>query len=359
MNENITILEGGIAQSFGNVSKLRTSNGSSNDYWVPEDDVKTESKYIRKNGLYYTREYAPTQKEKKKGHRENVYGYHTVTVSVINKTSGKKKKVDPSTGEEYDVPYTVDVDDEGNITEKELPTEIRITKNPKKLKYKENDKIDISGIVVHAYYADGSDWGKVPFGELEYEPETAELGQGETYTDGDGVTAIRVDYILQEVVPSTATHEHEYAAVGNVVLGRNESSNRNVTAGSNNYGTIPPAPLGTIMASLLLTKYNNLIYVKRIDGIDDRFNMWGYNEAKGMWGGGGGGGSSYKTSALAFEGTSTWRDYFTDIPTSTKNPEQAGEMYAKGQDVTVKWDMNGELDEELTDKYKIQVYGRM
>lgn len=358
MSENITIKEGGIAQGFGGVTVLRTNNGDGYDQWVPKKDVNTKSVTFKKNGKYATRAYLPDKGEKITVDSD-VYGYSSVTVSVVNKTTGKKKKYDPSTGEEYDAPYSVDVDDAGNITEKELPTSIKITTKPDRTRFREGEEINTNGMVVHAYYANGSDWGVVPKKEIEIEPKIAEVDHEAIWTDGDGVTAIRVDYILQEVVSSAAYHEHEYAAVGNVVLGRNESSNRNVTAGSNNYGTIPPAPLGTIMASLLLTKYNNLIYIKRIDGIDDGYNMWGYNEAKGMWGGGGGGGSSYKTSALAFEGTSTWRDYFTDIPTSTKNPEQAGEMYAKGQDVTVKWDMNGELDEELTDKYKIQVYGRM
>jgi hypothetical protein len=50
--ENITILEGGKAENFGQVTKLRTSNGTDHDLWVPKTDVETKHLSVKKNGLY-------------------------------------------------------------------------------------------------------------------------------------------------------------------------------------------------------------------------------------------------------------------------------------------------------------------
>lgn len=175
---NITILEGGKAENFGQVTKLRTDNGDGHDMWVPKVDVQTKSLSVKKNGLYYTKEYPPTSSEKKDGHAYDIYGWDTITVSVKKKVKGKKKKTDPSTGLDYDVPATVEVDDDGNLVEKEVPTSIRIVKEPTTTVYVDGYSISIAGIKVKAYLEDGSEWGDVPFNELSYEPTVASIGDG-------------------------------------------------------------------------------------------------------------------------------------------------------------------------------------
>lgn len=62
-----------------------------------------------------------------------------------------------------------------------LPEYIEITTPPNKMWYETRDEIDLTGIVVHAYYADGTDWGVVPFSELMNSPGTAS-GKNETIT---------------------------------------------------------------------------------------------------------------------------------------------------------------------------------
>lgn len=186
---NITILEGGKAENFGQVTKLRTDNGDGHDLWVPKVDVQTKSLSVKKNGLYYTKEYTPTASEKKDGHAYDIYGWDTITVSVKKKVKGKKKKTDPSTGLDYDVPATVEVDDDGNLVEKELPTSIEIVKEPTTTIYASGQHISISGIKVKAYLEDKSEWGEVPFNELSYSPTVASASSDESiegYTPKDG-----------------------------------------------------------------------------------------------------------------------------------------------------------------------------
>ena len=51
-----------------------------------------------------------------------------------------------------------------------LPTKIRVTKLPDKMDYYDGDTFDPTGIIVHAYYEDGSDYGTVLNSELSYDP---------------------------------------------------------------------------------------------------------------------------------------------------------------------------------------------
>lgn len=54
-----------------------------------------------------------------------------------------------------------------------LPTYIRIEIPPDKLTYVDGEAIDLTGILVKAYYEDDSLWGTVPFDELMFTPTTA------------------------------------------------------------------------------------------------------------------------------------------------------------------------------------------
>ena len=175
---NITILEGGKSENFGQVTKLRTSNGADHDLWVPKTDVETKHLSVKKNGLYYTNQYQPTSSEKKSGKAYDIYGWDTITVSVKKKVTGKKKKRSPSTGIEYDAPTSVDIDDDGNIIETELPVYIEIEQPPDKLEYRDGESISKAGMVVKAYYADDREWGTVPNSDTTLKPSVAEGGGG-------------------------------------------------------------------------------------------------------------------------------------------------------------------------------------
>lgn len=56
----------------------------------------------------------------------------------------------------------------------EYPEYIRITTLPNKLEYNDGESVSIDGIVVTAYCEDGSEWGEVPFEELNFFPTIAE-----------------------------------------------------------------------------------------------------------------------------------------------------------------------------------------
>ena len=68
-----------------------------------------------------------------------------------------------------------------------LPTEIRVTKLPDKMDYKAGDTFDPTGIIVHAYYEDGSDYGTVLNSELSYDPMKIGPNDGNARYDKDGV----------------------------------------------------------------------------------------------------------------------------------------------------------------------------
>lgn len=349
---NITILEGGKAENFGQVTKLRTSNGTDHDLWVPKTDVETKHLSVKKNGLHYTNQYEPTAAEKKEGKFHDVYGWDTITVSVKKKVKGKKKKIDPSTGLETDVPVVVDVDDDENLVETELPTSIKITKKPKNLNYVDGQDITIDGIIVHGYLEDGTDWGEVPFDELSFEPAIASA-TGDEYSDGDGVNAIRIQYTAHRYTYSSPytpiTESVSYASP--LILGTNDG--------------VPCTLGGSGVADLYLTKYDGDLYAMRISG-DDHMNL--VNVYSSPYSSGGeyvaiGENNVYLARGVSPTRTSTdrfeimvWGGQITEVPVSTKNPTQAGELQPAGgtTEVTVSW-LPDDLEEELTDTYEITV----
>ena len=82
----------------------------------------------------------------------------------------------------------VSVDDDLKIREEELPTSIVIVTEPKKLRYVEGSRIDLSGMVVTAKKEDGSTWtsakypnGHIPLGELIVDPLVASMEGSDYY----------------------------------------------------------------------------------------------------------------------------------------------------------------------------------
>ena len=75
------------------------------------------------------------------------------------------------------IPTLVSLDMDFNIQEDELPASIEIVTPPKKLEYRDGERIDLTGMVVTAKKADGSTWtsakypnGHIPLGELIVDP---------------------------------------------------------------------------------------------------------------------------------------------------------------------------------------------
>ena len=156
---NISIKEGGIAKQFGHVNKLKISNqGGGTSLWVPEDAVTTKNLYVTKNGMYYA------SKDKDKP-----YGYDEVDVNITNEVYG----YDDEDGGFYDI----GVDDDGFLEEpEEVPDHIEITTPPTKTRYMAFEPINTAGMVVVAYYADGTEYGEIPREEYTIDPLVAQIG---------------------------------------------------------------------------------------------------------------------------------------------------------------------------------------
>ena len=176
MSKNITIQEGGVARTMSNVEKLQTALvGGGSCYWVPEDERQVTTKHITQNGTY-------------QASSDGVYGYSQVTVNVSggngSADSGGRPSggdilpggigsavvgTDPDTGNEE----VVGVDEDGNLVTTPIPSYIEVTRLPDKTEYQVGETINPTGIIVHAYYADGTDYGTVLNSELVYPVQVA------------------------------------------------------------------------------------------------------------------------------------------------------------------------------------------
>lgn len=173
MSKKVSILEGQKGSKFSGVRYLRTNlSGGGVCEWVPEDGVKLTTKRITKNGEYLARSEKDSQ-------NNPYYAFSQVTVSVNNSTTGTK---DPSTGGDGNE-YSVSVDDDGMLTEKVLPSKIKIETLPTKLSYLEGETIEMTGSIVKAYKKDGTIWesdgyaeGIIPIEELALDPNIASGG---------------------------------------------------------------------------------------------------------------------------------------------------------------------------------------
>ena len=53
MSQNISIDEGGQSRQFGHINKLKIAkSGGGETFWVPEDEVQTQTLFVDKNGIY-------------------------------------------------------------------------------------------------------------------------------------------------------------------------------------------------------------------------------------------------------------------------------------------------------------------
>jgi hypothetical protein len=177
MSEAIKIKEGGVDRSQNQINKLKTNTvGGGVCFWVPETERQTDDKRITANGTYTAEE-------------EGLYGYDEIDVSVPNTGSMSGKGADGND-------YSITVDDNGYIVETKIPSYIKITTPPLKLVYYDGESIDVTGMVVSAYDAEGNYMQDVDLSEIIIEPTTAEYGGGSGY-EGDGVidgVTYKIDY---------------------------------------------------------------------------------------------------------------------------------------------------------------------
>ena len=157
MSKDITIQEGGTARAFTGVTKLKTAQaGGGSVYWVPEGETQLGHKSISADGTYYAAD-------------DGYYGFEYV---VVNGITGK----DPNADDDDDHNITVDPET-GGLVNTRLPASIAITTEPTKSIYVDGESIDLTGIVVKAYYEDGTEWGTVTFSELLHDPLEADVSQ--------------------------------------------------------------------------------------------------------------------------------------------------------------------------------------
>lgn len=150
MGETIRIKENGTPKTF-NVNAIKTDlSGGGTCLWVPKSDYPVDSEYLNENGTYLASD-------------KNLKGFSSVSVNC---------QPNYVVGNRDGVPYHV-YNQNGNLSYEELPVEIRVTKLPDKSVYKEDERIDYTGIEVTAYKQNGEKWtnnrynkGIIPVGEL-------------------------------------------------------------------------------------------------------------------------------------------------------------------------------------------------
>lgn len=161
MAKNIQIYQGGLLKAF-NAPKLKTKNtDGGNTLWIPLDETATATRSINENGTYHAE-------------AQGYYGYSKVIVDVHAQAVGTYD--DGNT-------YAVTVDDDGYLVKRMLPASIRITTPPTKTSYSNGEAIDITGMVVTAYDANGNVWddesypnGIIPNSEISIVPTKASSG---------------------------------------------------------------------------------------------------------------------------------------------------------------------------------------
>lgn len=165
MSKNIIIQEGGVGKQL-TADKLKTILvGVGTCLWVPEDEVRLGTKSVSENGTYVAS-------------NDGYYGYSQFSVSGVGTATGR----DPVTGQEKMV--TVDPET-GDLVETVLPVEIRVTSPPTKTEYQSGETINISGMVVKAYGANGDEMQVVPLNQISINPTVAPSASGDTIVSYD------------------------------------------------------------------------------------------------------------------------------------------------------------------------------
>lgn len=211
MSKNIVIQEGGVGKQL-TADKLKTNIvGVGTCLWVPEDEVRLGTKSVSENGTYVAS-------------NDGYYGYSQFSVSGVGTATGR----DPVTGQEKMV--TVDPET-GDLVETVLPVEIRVTTPPTKTEYQSGETINISGMVVKAYGANGDEMQAVPLNQITINPTVAPSASEDTIVSYDA-SRLEDSYVEN---PLTFVKSLEYE----VRRGSKPYTVYTVTASSGYFMTVP------------------------------------------------------------------------------------------------------------------------
>ena len=296
------------------VDKLRTPGiGGSDITWIPEEKTRCESLSVSVNGTYAAADAGK-------------YGYNYVVVNVPgNSVTGTDGDGDEATA-------TVDPDT-GEIEITKIPSSIRVTTLPSKTIYVDGETIVYTGIVVHAYTANGQDMGAVPFNELVFPVNEADV-VGNPWTDGGGLNSMMLYYTAHYAVDWRGNEYVVY--VHTPAVGHDDD-----------YPDQPATFGGSGPATLLVTRYNGYNYAMLVTGDGPcRVDMFTYAPDTD------GDGKNYGwtltggTSARAYKGrfsSASWEEYLTEIPESTVNPTgiDPSNLHAT-QTLPVQWSRTGD-----------------
>ncbi len=217
MSSRIVVTEGNDVKIINDVSRLvtRLSNGETCN-WVQEDSVRLVTKTIIKDGIYIANNdvgspYGYSQVsvngvgnkilgqlgeksitkngtyEADKDKDGPYYGYSTIVVNVEGGESGDgggtSRPVVPGKDSDGD-DAVVTTDDDGNIVTKKLPSEIKVIVTPDNLEYEDGQSIVFDGLLVKAYYPDGTEYDSIPTTDLIRPVRVAAAeGSGESSSD--------------------------------------------------------------------------------------------------------------------------------------------------------------------------------
>lgn len=167
MSKNITIQEGGVGKQFTAI-KLRTNQvGGGSCDWIPEDELG--EKTITANGTYSASD-------------DGLFGWSRVTVNVPTSSGGSGGGSGTGTGTggtgitstgQDGNEYNYNTDGSGNIVETKLPSSIEVTTLPRFTTYFNGATIGKEGMVVKAYYGDGTEYGIINNDEITLNPTQA------------------------------------------------------------------------------------------------------------------------------------------------------------------------------------------
>lgn len=342
MGANIIITEVDEPKTLTDLDELKTPKvGGGYEYWVRKSDTKLTTKSISKNGTY-------------NASSDDAYGYSKVTVNVRGGNGSADSHGKPSGGDikpggagsavvgedEDGNEAVVGVDEQGKLVKTPIPSAIKIITPPTRTSYTAGESMDYTGIVVGLRNKDGSTFtdatypnGHIPMGELvfpvEVAPETS--GDADEWTDGDGVNAIKISYVLN-VRGKVFIYPHP--------LGTFHDGSPCTVGGAE----------GT---TLLLTRYNNNIYTTRISGPLEALGLYAYRN--GTWDSVGG--TSHTPSYGNFA-PGPWGEYLINVPTSTVDPTTVSPSSLRPANIKIPVQWKSPYDgRELEDEFEITVTG--
>lgn len=287
------IKEGGRSRAFSAKRIITPLTAGGECQWILKNDVAVGEKTVNVDNKTY------------RAADDGLYGYSQVTVSGITIT----KTIDPSGNE-----VITHEDGDGTVTEV-VPSLISVTKRPDRLGYRIGDTIDYTGIVVHAYAADGTDMGEIPFNELIFPEDKV---RSIYYSDGNGINAKTIYYtphwnrqVWVVGIPGkpVGTVDQELIYSCSEILGSKDGR--------------PATYMGTSPGTLLATRYNGSNYLACLTGTN-KADLAVYYTAEReaqviKYGWMFAGGSSGVIQNKKFSGAG-FRDSITDLPVSTRNP---------------------------------------